>query len=77
MCSHLVADQLPLDRELKVPSEEPIKLRRDVADQLPLDRELKAWFAQAFRLHAETVADQLPLDRELKVPSLTPRQGQP
>ncbi|MGI9048445.1 MAG: hypothetical protein ACR2GU_03550, partial [Rubrobacteraceae bacterium] len=62
-----VADQLPLDRELKDAKTGPGREPRRVADQLPIDRELKAQ-ARKRKSNPGKVADQLPLDRELKVP---------
>ena len=63
----MVADSLPLDRELKEWEKiEGYVLRYEVADSLPLDRELKA-YTHPPRRGWLLVADSLPLDRELKV----------
>ncbi len=61
----MVADLLPLDRELKEREIEETRPTDVVADLLPLDRELKARSA-SFRPSLSMVADLLPLDRELK-----------
>ncbi len=67
----VVADLLPLDRELKDQAGQRPAAQGDVADLLPLDRELKDKPASVSK-QIDPVADLLPLDRELKEPHQVP-----
>ncbi len=68
----VVADRLPLDRELKGGYWRREQDLSGVADRLPLDRELKDGPLVAVIVGGHVVADRLPLDRELKANSNVP-----